>query len=300
MPGRLTPIPLHAAGQRVPLQTHQGGTAWRGFLDDFAVSYVPSPQALVDARAHADEPARQGRSLLAVTNPTGDARIDIATNPAWSAFPAGQRRDLRHGQATIAAVAAAIGPQGPGWSHFSLYCHGGFDPADPEGSGLELADGRLSPRRLRSLLLATVRLAFLGACESGMIGMDLADEAIGIPVSLLEANIPAVAASHWSVSADATRLLAETFFGLLLHHALSPAKALRLAQLGLRDAAIMAAAGGEGSVMAAAEAMLRTRRACEDGTDQAPPPPVPPRRDDGIDPRHHAPVYWAAFSLTGL
>ncbi|PWC26583.1 CHAT domain-containing tetratricopeptide repeat protein [Teichococcus aestuarii] len=311
LPGHLAAIPLHTAGEPVADSPGLPGK-WCSFLDDYAVSYVPSPQALLDARVRSAEPARQGASLLAVTNPTADPNIAVSANPAWAAFASGRRKELRHGAATAAALVAEIGPGGAGWNFLSLYCHGGFDPADPDGSGLEvasrtMADGQILPevlsvRALRALELPAARLAFLSACESGRIGLQMADEHIGLPAALLEAGIPSVLASHWFVSARATQLLAEAFFRLLLRHDLSPAQALRLAQLGLRDAARAAQPGGPDSVFAMAEAMMRFGQPLpdepEDQTSEekdAPAQPPPP-----IDQRLAMPFYWAAFSLTGV
>jgi len=44
-----------------------------------------------------------------------------------------------------------------------------------------------------------VRLAVLSACETGLVGIDLPDEALALPTGLLQAGVASIVASQWIV-----------------------------------------------------------------------------------------------------
>jgi tetratricopeptide (TPR) repeat protein len=224
-------LPLHAAGRSEIVGQ------WRCFLDDYAVSYIPSPAALVASHVRAGERHKVVPTMLAVTNPIADPEIEVDENPASPFFISGQYRELRHYQATVQAVLAELKRTDPGWSYLSFYTHGHWNVSDPDSSGLEMADGLLTAQQLRQLNISAAPLAFLAACETGMIGPALPDEYIGLPAAFLEAGISAVIASLWPVEATTTQRLALAFFQFHLVRKLSPAQALRMAQLGLKDEA---------------------------------------------------------------
>jgi hypothetical protein len=100
LPGRLSPIPLHAA----PTGSN------RVFLEDWIVSYTPNPGIL--SRSRALERMSAQTRLLAVTNPTGD--LPVVNNPGWDFFASERRRALVKEEATRDAVRASL----PGYSHF--------------------------------------------------------------------------------------------------------------------------------------------------------------------------------------
>jgi CHAT domain-containing protein len=91
-----------------------------------------------------------------------------------------------------------------------------------------------------------IRLAILSACETGMIGIENADEAISLPTGLLQAGVAAVIASLWAVDDRSTMLLLTKFYDLWRKDNLSPDQALRQAQIWLRDSTAreIAAYGG--------------------------------------------------------
>ena len=229
VPGLLSVLPIHAARRSV------NGT-WRYFLEDWAVSQIPTLQTLVDCHRRSAEPARQLRRLLAVTNPTEDLCRDgtpIFDNPAWPLFGAESRRALTGREASVTRIEEAFAPRDvAGWSHLSFYCHGRWDPVRPNNSALIMANGEpLSMGRLRHLDLSASRLAILGACESGLVDLkDLPDELLGLPTGLVEAGVPAVISSLWLVEAQVTYDLVARVVQLHLD-GLSPAQALRKAQV---------------------------------------------------------------------
>jgi CHAT domain-containing protein len=121
----------------------------------------------------------------------------------------------------------------------------------------------------------------LGACESGVPGLTVAaDEYRGMPAALLEAGFPGALATLWPVFTHSTDRVIGDFFRHHLNEGLSPARALRLAQLAQRQAA--------GALDFGAAAMGIRRGATE------------PAGSPAIDAHDLSwPVFWAAFAYIG-
>jgi CHAT domain-containing protein len=123
--------------------------------------------------------------------------------------------------------------------HFST--HGSFDPLHPEQSALVLSlydragharNGLLHPRDLDGLRWSA-DLVTLSACETAR-GRDLAGEGlVGFTQEFLAAGASRVLVSLWQVPDDSTAILMQRFYTGLLHDGLSPAAALRRAQVSL-------------------------------------------------------------------
>jgi tetratricopeptide (TPR) repeat protein len=278
--GVLSLLPLHAARRPNRLD-------WRYFLQDWVVSYAPSPTAWLASRRRSLEPQRKGQRLLAITGVHG-------RNPALTATWNEGAEELSADDATPSAVMAAL----PWANYVSLYCHGVWNPTNPANSALVLGDAlaaendaaltsfdadrssRLTVRELRQADLRASRLFFLWACESAMIGIRQSNEAIGFPGALVDAGVPGVVGSLWMVGEEATRELAELFLHAHLRD-LSPAAALREAQIAmLGDAALLA---GDG-------VPLLGRLGVEEPASAALAPIPLPRS---------APFHWAGFTVTG-
>jgi CHAT domain-containing protein len=117
-----------------------------------------------------------------------------------------------------------------------LACHGIADPNDPLSSALELGGGeRLTLADVLARPAGTGRLAVLSACETGVTGSDLPDEAVGLPSGFLAAGFAGVVSSMWQVLDESTALLIGRFYQAWLHEGLAPDRALREAQQWLRD-----------------------------------------------------------------
>ena len=265
--GLLSLLPLHAAW--TPDETKPTGRRYA--LDDICITYAPNAQALTAAQAISDQV--QANSILAIDNPRNDLpNSDREVQVAVSTFP--RTTVLRHDQATVNQVRSQL-PNAT-IAHFS--CHGTANLTEPLNSGLLMSDGLLTLKDIFALNLADtakgnygIRLAILSACETGMIGIENADEAISLPTGLLQAGVAAVIASLWSVSDLSTMLLLTRFYHLWRKDGLEPGQALRQAQIWLRDstAGEIAAYGGFFT-------------------------PTPDER-----PYAH-PFHWAAFSYTGI
>jgi tetratricopeptide (TPR) repeat protein len=279
VPGLMSMLPLHAA------RPAQSDAPY--FAERWAVSYLPSPRALMtrSALGQLREP-----SLLAITDPAGDIGEDV--NPAWPFFAAPNRRTVQGRAPNVAAALAGAGDV----SHVSFFCHGIWEGSDPDLSHLVMADGsQLSAQDLAAIDLRSVDLALLGACETALIGTrGTPDEFTGLPVALLQAGVGSVAASQWLVDAASTYALMHRM--MQEHRAgLSPARALKAAQrafvAGEMDT-IQELPGGT-----AVLSRLRTLRPLSaPGADSK--GNAGPRADQSLPPRS-APFFWAAFAVIG-
>ncbi|MEM6501296.1 MAG: CHAT domain-containing tetratricopeptide repeat protein [Cyanobacteria bacterium P01_C01_bin.89] len=267
--GLLSLLPLHAAWT----EDKTTPTGKRYALDEICFTYAPNGQSLTAAREVAqNHPALD--NLLAIENPTGDlpnTHREIET--AVQTFA--DKTVLPGPQATVEAVKTAL-PK-TAIAHFS--CHGTADFNEPLKSGLLMSDGLLTLNDLFALKLTGgdrtgIRLAILSACETGLPGLELADEAIGLPTGLLQAGVAGVVASLWAVDDLSTSMLVRKFYQLWRdsQNPLEPYEALRQAQIWLRDST--------------------------DGQ----------KKDEGMgirptdrDARSYAhPFYWAGFSYVGV
>ncbi|MEL7354111.1 MAG: CHAT domain-containing tetratricopeptide repeat protein [Cyanobacteria bacterium J06560_5] len=225
--GYLSFLPLHAAWT----EDENRPTKRRYALDDIHFTYVPSAKSLTAARTIAHRP--QPDSILAIDNPGNDLpNSEREVNAAVSGFR--DRTLLRHHEATVAAVKAQLAEAAI--AHFS--CHGTANLTEPLNSGLLMSDSLLTLKDIFALNLAEtggLRLAILSACETGLQGIENADEAISLPTGLLQAGVAAVISSLWSVSDLSTMILLIRFYNLWRTKGLEISQALRQAQQWVRD-----------------------------------------------------------------
>ncbi|WNZ44018.1 CHAT domain-containing protein [Leptolyngbya boryana CZ1] len=227
--GYLSLLPLHAAwteDSSTPTGRHYA-------LDDIHFTYAPNARSLTAAQAIATR--AQANSILVIDNPTQDLlNSEREVQAAIAHFP--QHQVLRHGEAEIASVREAL--QHCNILHLS--CHGTANLQEPLTSGLLMSDGLLTLKDILDLNLTEsatggIRLAILSACETGLSGIENADEAISLPTGLLQAGVAGVIASLWAVSDLSTMLLITKFYDLWREQNLLPDQALRQAQIWLRD-----------------------------------------------------------------
>ncbi|NJL87327.1 MAG: CHAT domain-containing protein [Leptolyngbyaceae cyanobacterium SM1_1_3] len=285
--GYLSFLPLHAAWTEDP-STPSGK---RYALDDIHFTYAPNARSLTAAQKIRDRIV--GESLLAIDNPRNDlpnSSREIAA--ATASFTQPQVLPQEH--ATVDAVLAAL----PHASHLHLSCHGTADFNTPLNSGLLMADGLLTLRNLLDLKLTEgpsggIRLAILSACETGLPGLKLADEAISLPTGLLQAGVAGVVASLWSVSDLSTMMLLVRFYDYWREDKLEPAIALRQAQQWLRDTTNREKTACFQTFLPQ-PAGLRMSHATADHLFKQ----KSLRHPDAQDFAH--PFHWAAFSYTGI
>ncbi|BAY10866.1 CHAT domain-containing protein [Calothrix sp. NIES-2098] len=217
-------LPLHAAW----VEDSTAPTGRHYALDTINFTYAPNARSLSVAQEIAQRTVAD--SILAIDNPRND--LPNSTREVTAAIATfEQRKVLQHEQAAIADVLAAL----PHYNVLHLSCHGTANLQEPLTSGLAMSDGLLTLRDLLDLKLDSIRLAILSACETGLPGIKLADEAISLPTGLLQAGVAGVAASLWSVSDLSTMMLLTCFYDLWRVEGLEIAQALRQAQQWVRD-----------------------------------------------------------------
>lgn len=217
-------LPLHAAwweqdGRRVYAQ------------DELVFRYIPNAQLLGGARSL---PGGEIHSLLIVENPDGSLPFAIHEADALQRqFPGAAASRLQGEQANLQAVLAGI--RQADLLHFST--HGRADFRNPLQGALVLAGGeQLTLQQLLTLRLEHARLAVLSACETGIPGLYLPDEAVSLSTGLIQSGVPQVIASLWPVNDLSTAILMEKLYQLFEQ---DPAKdlsaAVRAAQAWLRS-----------------------------------------------------------------
>ena len=229
--GHLALLPLHAARY-----TRDGVTM--ALLDEFAVSYAPSAQALAAARQNGGHRAGSVRRLAGVGNPLPNPKPLAYAKPELQStaelLPADDARALYETDATKAALLEAL--EFATVAH--LACHGQFQPDQPLESGMVLSDDVWTLREVldQPAALATVKLIVLSACQTAITDFRaLPDEAVGLPAGFLQAGVPAVVGTLWSVNDASTALLMVRFYELMILENLTPCEALRQSMGWLRD-----------------------------------------------------------------
>ena len=104
----------------------------------------------------------------------------------------------------------------------------------PGGRKFLVGEGELLTLKeiVTHLDLRDTDLVVLSACETGLVGFGgKADEFVGLPGGFLRAGVPVVVASLWAVDDTSTASLMAGFYHGLVKEELSPARALRQAQL---------------------------------------------------------------------
>ncbi|MEZ4734546.1 MAG: CHAT domain-containing protein [Caldilineaceae bacterium] len=223
--GTLALLPLHAVA-----------------LDAMTFQYIPSARALYTVLNDKDHISRP-LTFLGIGNPLNRrqqslafARIEV--EKVATLFDEAKLHYLIYceEEATRQHLVTYL----PGTTHLHFSCHGRFDVYDPLRSALYLAgDDTLTLHNLLdgSLDVSAVRLAVLSACQTGITDFQsVPDEAIGFPAGFLQAGIPGVVSTLWSVDELSTALLMNEFYRQHLKAEREPADALRQAQLWLREA----------------------------------------------------------------
>ncbi|MCB9128975.1 MAG: CHAT domain-containing protein [Ardenticatenales bacterium] len=172
-------------------------------------------------------------------------------------FAADQQWLFYEQDATLDALWAAL-PHAT-VAHFA--CHGQFRADAPLESSLLLSGEGLTVQKLlndRDGRLAKLRLAVLSACQTAITDIqNVPDEMVGLPAGFLQAGVPAVVGTLWSVADLSTALLMVRFHELRIGDGLSSATALRRAQQWLRDLTLE----GLATYLAAHKALLDAQRA---------------------------------------
>ncbi|MEK6409600.1 MAG: CHAT domain-containing protein, partial [Acidobacteriota bacterium] len=229
--GLLGLLPLHAAWT----SDARRSSGRRYALDKISFTYAPSAHVLRSAQAGAARPAN---TLLAIDNPgMDDPELELRFSgeevaSAAEHFESANIRWLVGEAASVDRIKAELSAYQV--LHFST--HGLAVPVEPLESFLLLANReKLTLREILELRLDTARLAVLSACETGIPGTTLPDEVVSLPAGLMQAGVPGVIGSLWSVRDASTMMLMARLYDLWRKENYEPPEALRLAQIWLRD-----------------------------------------------------------------
>lgn len=283
--GILGLLPLHAAWT----EDSQAPQGRRYALDKICFTYAANGKALLTASKRAAAAATD--TILAVADP--EESLEFCGEEILAAlvhFPSTGQYLLGGEAARRSEVLKRL----PEAAVVHLATHGSAGFSRPLESGLVMAHGeKLTLADMFGLHLPKMRLAVLSACETGIPGTHLPDEQVSLPNGLVQAGVPGVVASLWSINDASTMMLMFRFYDAWRKEQLDPAEALHKAQLWLRrgdDAehrayfkSYLPELGGTGQAAdAAREAYWQLLT----------------RHPDEIPLSH--PFHWAAFAYTGI
>ncbi len=280
--GGLAMLPLHAAWR-------MQGDLENYFLDDYTISYAPSLLALRNSMHHKAQVDLAGATCLAVIDPTEDLPLShLEIESIESFFPPDKLEQLSRSAASTSAVLERL----PNHTCLHFSCHGVYSLDDPLKSALIMAgEERLAlAAEWLERHLGKARLVFLSACETAITEFERSpDEYLGFPTLLLQGGAAGVVSTLWAVNVLSTALLVDRFY-LRLRDNLSPAQALRQAQLWLRDVTV-----------AELVAYLAEKRRSRGPNYQQISAAWRhfAQMEPSIKPYFH-PYYWAAFTFTGV
>jgi CHAT domain-containing protein len=225
--GLLAFLPLHAAWY-----PKDGDPSRHYALDDVAFAYAPSARALTHAQQIAA--ATSGETLFAVNNPDGSLRhADQEVGAVRRHFS--RSREVAYEKATRNTALKVL----PKYDVYHFACHGSNNWLSPLESALAMYGGRyLTVAHLLKLEgQIQAQLAFLSACETGLIGTELPDEVMGLATGFMQAGTARVISSLWRVDDESTAVLAAQFYENWKEKGMSPLEALVAAQQSVRDEA---------------------------------------------------------------
>jgi len=278
--GGLSLLPLHAAGYELDEK-------WHYFIDDYAVTYVPSISLLTANEKRLPIHAEmQTPTLLSVMQPEMKGKngavsrllnAELEATAVASCFT--HTTPLHNKQATLQATITQM----PAHDYLHFNCHGTYDWNSVMKSGLLLAnDEMLTLHDVLELILHNVRLITLSACETGIPEVNQSpDEYIGLPGGFLQTGIPGIVSTLWTVSESSTAIFMAYFYEKHIKAQLPPAVALRKTQVWLRN-----------STPQEIQAYFQQR--IENGEYDL----FPLFAEASKRPLQH-PYFWAAFTFTG-
>ncbi len=219
---KLTIVP-HGCLHQVPFHALFDGLMY--WIDRYEISYAPSatiyhlcqtrPRPLIDKAL-----------VVGVSDPSIPA-VTLEVTAIAAHMP--QANILLDEQATQANFHTAVA----GCQLLHLACHGIFRADNPMFSALKLHDGWLTASEAMKLNLPNA-LVTLSACESGRSQIAGGDELLGLLRAFLGAGAATIVVSLWLAQDDTTAQLMSTWYDGLRERGMTPAQALRAAQLALK------------------------------------------------------------------
>lgn len=196
--GRLQLLPLHAAAAVC-------ATGWKRKV---CFSYAPNVRSLLRTERHV---VRQELTLMVKMSdyhrlpplPYTNLERDLVQRIV------GAIDVLEDAEATPSAVLAALGEHEV--AHFS--CHGSANPLRPLDSALYVAgDAAVTVADILALSQLRTRFVILSACKTAIAGVDLPDEVVNFPTSLLATGAAGIVSTLWAVQDEASALFIARFY----------------------------------------------------------------------------------------
>ena len=230
--------PLHG----LPFHAFHDGTSY--LAERFTIGYAPSA-GVYQACVGAARPIGDRAVVVGIDDP-GLPWVAREVDAVASAWP--NATVLQGRTATGRALRRQVGR----FDALHLATHGVFRADNPTFSSIKLNDTWLTVNDLAELARGA-QLVTLSACETGVSGLTVGDEVVGLTRGILAAGCSTVVASLWTVSDECTAHLMDRFYAHLRGGA-EPAAALQAAMLTLRSeydhpyfwAAFVAIGGGLG------------------------------------------------------
>ncbi len=212
--GLLHHIPFHALfdGQRY-------------LLERLEISYAPS--ATVLAACYRRPADHTGKTIIIGAPDEGIPEVTSEVRAIADLYPAAEV------YLDAGATLTALLTQTAGCSRLHLACHGVFRADNPMFSALKLTDGWLTAAQAIQLPLMNACVV-LSACETGVSQALQGDELLGLLRAFLGAGAATVVVSLWLVHDQTTAQLMTRLHHGLQREGLTPAAALRQAQLALK------------------------------------------------------------------
>lgn len=208
--GEMAYFPLHAAG-------HHHAPGAETVLDRAVSSYTTTVRALRPPAQDPERPPTTGPDVLAVAMPTTE---EAPALPCAAAEVESLRElvpdttVLSGPEATSERVLDALASHGV--AH--LACHGVTEMREPAASRLLLHDHHTRPltvEMVSALELSHAELAFLSACGTSLVNLEVADEAVHITGAFQLAGYRHVIGTLWPADdATAVHLTRATYAGL--------------------------------------------------------------------------------------
>jgi len=266
-------------------------------LDDICFTYAPTARSLLLAARNA--PNCDARPVLTVHSPfnsgqeplPGVGELCRSIHKKYN----NEGDELFGNKATLNVVKSAI--HDAGTFHFSW--HGKADLKKPmDETGLILVNGELLS--LRSLLgenFMNLRLSVLSACDTGLRGHDMPDEALAMPAGFMAAGSCGVIAAMWAVPVRETNVIMKEFYRLWRQEGINdPAVAFQQAQKAFRDGQITLEQPQDGEPLTLGMFRETALKGKIDKKIQSHSPRIEALKNL---PRDH-PFFWAAFQFTGV
>ena len=215
-PRQLAGLPFHCLSPE----------AGRVLLEEKAIVYVAGARHLCTARRRRH--ATRGPAFVAATGPSHGG-------PALASDEADATAALLNVQ-TSPATGRALRTVAPSAGLLHLACHTEGGSGISSDWGLRLEDGLITADEIRALSLEA-SLATLSACDGAALDIDprvSRSEFNGLIGALLQAGVPAVVATRWPLVDKVGAPFARAFYAELAKEGVTPAQALRRAQLDLR------------------------------------------------------------------